>query len=141
MYLFILLYPNKAFNKPCTENFLFLLKWLPIMWAVITKVMAEINIFSNIIIFIQILTYWYIGIWFCWIFDKWGRDLNKMRIGARKYWINKWEGCKNIEYFQAVMGRINRRQWSWRVMSSYRKGEARTCGFSKFFTVDWLKQS
>ena len=46
--------------------------------------------------------------------------------GVRKFSINKWEDWKNIENLIAGMGKINRIQWSWGVLSNCHGGGPKT---------------
>ena len=92
--------------------------WLSIMWTGIIKATAEIKMFSSIVTYIQIFTHCYIAIWYSWVPSRWGLWI-KVGEEVRKFWINKWEGWKNIENLIAGMGKINRIQWSWSVLSCY----------------------
>ena len=78
--------------------------WLPIVWTRIIKVTTEINIFSIIVSFMQIFTHCHIIIWYSWVPHKWGVWINGGEV-VRTFWINKWEGWKNIENLIARGGK------------------------------------
>ena len=62
--------------------------------------------------------------------------------GVKKFWINKWEDWKNIENLIDGVERYiecNEAKVFWEVITG--ADPKRTCEFSKFLILDWLKQS